>query len=57
MTICAVIDLTTNELVNTIVAEPTIEPPINCRLVEIPSGYRWDGTQVSLIPEGVDDGN
>jgi len=51
MTICAVINNLTNELVNIIIAEVTIEPPIGCYLVEIPDGYYWDGQQVSVIPE------
>jgi len=49
MTICAVID-DRNQLVNTIIAEPTDEPPIGCRLVEIPDGYYWDGSSVVTIP-------
>jgi hypothetical protein len=57
MTICAVIDLETNELVNTIVAEPTIEAPLGCKLIEIPENYYWDGQQVSRMPIGVDDGS
>jgi hypothetical protein len=51
MAVCAVIDLATNQQVNIIVAEPTIEPPIGCKLVEIPAGYYWDGAQVSPVPE------
>ena len=57
MAICAVIDLETNELVNTIVAEPTIEAPLGCKLVKIPENYYWDGQQVSPMPIGVDDGS
>ena len=56
MTICAVID-SDNQLINTIVAEPTDVPPIGCTLLEIPNGYYWDGSQISLIPIGIDDGN
>lgn len=56
MAICAVIDLETNQLVNTIVAEPTIEAPLGCKLVEIPDNCYWDGMQVSPMPVGVDDG-
>jgi hypothetical protein len=48
MTICAVID-SNNQLVNTIVAEPTDPAPNGCTLVEIPEGYYWDGTQITLI--------
>jgi len=50
MTVCAVIALDTNECVNMIVAEPTDLPPENCRLVEIPDGYYWDGQQVAPMP-------
>lgn len=50
MTICAVID-SNNQLINTIIAEPTDLPPDGCTLVEIPQGYYWDGQQVSVIPE------
>jgi len=55
MTICAVID-SNNQLVNTIVAEPTDLAPDGCTLVEIPDGYYWDGAQVSPIPMVVDNG-
>jgi hypothetical protein len=48
MTICAVIDAD-NNLVNTIVAEPTDLAPDGCILVEIPEGYYWDGKQVTLV--------
>jgi hypothetical protein len=50
MSICAVIDLNTNQQINTIMASPTDLPPDGCKLVEIPEGYFWDGQQVSLIP-------
>lgn len=50
MTICAVIDLTTNQQINMIVAEATDPPYDNTKLVEIPDGYYWDGSQVSPIP-------
>ena len=56
MTICAVIDFN-NQLVNTIVADPTDFAPNGCTLVEIPDGYYWDGIQVSPIPLVVDNGN
>lgn len=66
MTTCVVIDINTNEQVNTIVAEPTDLPPLNCRLVELPEGHYWssqanqtihytsywNGTEVVPIPEG-----
>jgi len=55
MTICAVID-SNNQLVNTIVAEPTDLAPDGCTLVEIPDGYYWDGVKVSLIPVVVNNG-
>lgn len=57
MTICAVIDLVTNQQVNFIVAEPTDQPPKGCSLVEIPEGFYWDGKAVSLIPVEVTDGS
>ena len=56
MTICAVID-SDNNLVNTIVAEVTDLAPEGCKLIEIPTGYYWDGTQVSLSPVEVINGN
>ena len=56
MTICAVID-SNNQLVNTIVAEPTDLAPDGCTLVEISEGYYWDGKQIILIPEALDDGS
>jgi hypothetical protein len=56
MTICAVID-SNNQLVNTIVAEPTDLAPEGCTLIEIPNGYYWDGVAVSLMPEVIDNGN
>lgn len=55
MTICAVID-TNNLIVNVIVAEPTDLAPDGCTLVEIPDGYYWDGTQISIMPEVVNNG-
>ena len=59
MAICAVIEINTNQLVNTIVAEPTDPPPDGCKLVEIQPGFYWDGQQVSPIPisEVTEDGN
>jgi hypothetical protein len=55
MTICAVIDLQTNQQVNIIVASPEDLAPEGCKLVEIPEGYYWNGSEVVLIPVGVDD--
>lgn len=54
MTICAVIDLQTNQQVNLIIAEKTDLPPDGCRLVEIPDGFYWDGSDVVPIEVGVD---
>jgi hypothetical protein len=51
MTICAVIDNHTNELINTIVAEPTDPPPANCRLIELTEGHYWSAPANQLIPE------
>ena len=42
MAICAVIDLDTNQLINTIIAEVTDLPPNNTKLIEIPTGYYWN---------------
>ena len=56
MTTCAVID-SNNQLINTIVAEPTDPAPNGCTLVEIPVGFYWDGSQVSPIPIEATDGN
>jgi hypothetical protein len=55
MTICAVIDNTTNQQVNIIVAEVTDLPPEGYRLVEIPEGFYWNGSDV--VPVEVTDGN
>jgi hypothetical protein len=65
MTICAVINLETNQLVNTIVANESDLAPEGCKLVEIPNGYFWDEStgqltmNVELSPMliGVDNGN
>jgi hypothetical protein len=58
MTVCAVINNETNEVVNTIVAEPTDRVPEGFKLVEIPEGYFWDGTAVVQVEtEEVLDGN
>ena len=42
MATCGVIDIQTNQLLNTIVAEPTDASYENTYLVEIPDGYFWD---------------
>jgi hypothetical protein len=54
MTICAVVDNQTGEQLNLIVAEPSEVAPEGCRLVEIPDGYFWNGSDVviSEIPDG-----
>jgi hypothetical protein len=52
MTICAVIDNKTNQQVNLIVAEVTDLPPEGCRLVEIPDGFYWNGTDVVEVVNG-----
>jgi hypothetical protein len=49
MAICAVIDLTTNQQINTIVAEVTDLPPDNCKLVEMVPGCMWDSATGSFI--------
>ena len=43
-----------NLLRNTIIATSTDTAPDGCRLIEIPDGYFWDGTKVSLMPEPED---
>jgi hypothetical protein len=48
MAVCIVVDLTTNEVVNTILANPTDIPPVGCKLVEVPEGYYWENGQ--LLP-------
>lgn len=61
MPVCAVVDLETNKLVNTIIADPSIEAPIGCKLVELAEGCYWDevsGTAMKLIfAEEITDGN
>jgi hypothetical protein len=54
MTICAVIDLQTNQQVNLIIAEKIDFPPDGCKLVEIPDGFYWNGLDVVPIEVGVD---
>lgn len=46
MTLCAVIDVATQTLVNMIVAEATDPPPNGCVLVEIPDGCFWSNGAV-----------
>jgi hypothetical protein len=48
MATCGVIDIQTNQLLNTIVAEPTDAPYDNTYLVEIPDGFYWDETTASV---------
>lgn len=50
MTTCVVIDNTTNELVNIIIASPTDVPPLNCRLLELPENYYWSNSAKQIIP-------
>ena len=50
--ICAVIDNTTGEQVNLIVADVTDLPPDGCHLVEIPEGFYWNGTAVVPVEVG-----
>lgn len=56
MTICAVVDLNTNIVVNTIVAEPTDLAPANSILVEIGEGvsagigYSWSQIEGFVAP-------
>ena len=49
---CAVIDNQTNEQINFIVAQATDPAPDGCRLVEIPDGYYWDGSNVVEMTNG-----
>lgn len=48
MATCGVIDIQTNQLINTIIAEPTDAPYDNTYLVEIPDGFYWDKTTASV---------
>lgn len=57
MTICAVIDNLTNEQINIIVAEMTDIPPEGCRLVEIPDGFYWNGTDVVAVVVEINNGD
>ena len=58
MTICAVIDLSLDRQVNTIVAEETDVPPEGCKLIAIPEGYVFINNRLELIPiEEPTDGN
>jgi hypothetical protein len=49
MPVCAVIDLQTNKLVNTIVASASDLAPDGCYLIEIPEGYYWDDALGVLV--------
>lgn len=55
MAICAVIDLNTNKQVNIIVADPSDIAPNGCKLIEIPEGCYWNGSEV--IPYEVNNGD
>ncbi len=46
MSICAVFDSHTGEMVNRIVAEVTDTPPDGCYLVYWPENTYWDGEKV-----------
>lgn len=46
MAVCVVVDLITNEVINTILADPTDTPPVGCQLIEVPEGYYWDNGQL-----------
>lgn len=49
MAICAVIDLATNQQINTIIAEVTDLPPDNCKLVEVIPGLVWDSVTSQFV--------
>ena len=58
MKTCAVIDLITNEQINTIVANIDDTPPDNCRLVELLEGHYWDSIKNEmLISENIQNAN
>ena len=57
MTICAVIDLDTNQQINIIVAEENDLPPQGCKLITIPDGYYWNGNDMVPVPIEMNDGN
>lgn len=50
MTVCAVFDEQTGELVNTIIAEVTDPPPEGCFLVYWPENTYWDGEKFVEYP-------
>jgi hypothetical protein len=45
----AVIDLTTGEQVNLIVADVSEPPPAGCELVDMPAGFMWSQERRSTI--------
>lgn len=49
MATCLVID-SNNQVVNRIVADPTDTAPDGCRLVELPPGTYWTGSEVAPVP-------
>jgi hypothetical protein len=49
MKIYAVIDLVTNEQINTIVASSEDIPPDNCRLVELLERHYWDSIKNEML--------
>ena len=57
MATCGVIDIQTNQLLNTIIADTKDTPYDNTYLVEIPDGYYWDNSTASVnkivgVPDG-----
>jgi len=50
MSVCAVFDQDTDELVNFIVADVTDEPPVGCYLVFVPEGTYWNGESFVEYP-------
>ena len=55
MAVYGVINIITDELVNTIVANAGDIPPDGCKLIEIPDGYCWDADlkDIKPIPERI----
>ncbi len=53
--VCAVIDNVTGVQVNTIIANTGEPAPDGCRLVELPDGYVWNGTEMVPMPAPVEE--
>jgi hypothetical protein len=51
MTICALIQTDTLELINMIVAEPTEPVPEGTMLLEVPEGYSYNNGRVFKVEE------